>query len=281
MSVGYDREPNIVNLGDTATVVAHIYDNADVPVAEVDLDWVSFIIQKPDGTRTTELAGDVTADGTGVLGFTDTDLIGPYTAVGTFVLLNGDILSSRADFEVIDPFKDETPSPSYVVAVYAWAKIEDCFDAEDEGPWLRDMTLNYFNKDKMESFIDEALFFINQQNPPTSLGVGSFVQDDSTVTADLPLLSQGVFIMVLRHLIRSYVEQPNPTGAQIAWQDRRDYMTRWQSVLQIEQEAFKQMLALYKRRFLGLGHGKVLVSAKAGRMLQAPMRTRFVGRGFW
>lgn len=284
MSLGFDREPNIVNMGDTAKLVAFLYDSEDNIIEADDIVSVSFQVAAPDNTRTTE-QGEVQDDGSGELIFADTAQVGQYLAVATFDLLNNERRSTRVDFEVIDPFKSLTPSPSYLVAEAAWMKLEDCFDAEDEGPWLRDMTLNYFNKDKMEAFIAEALFFINQANPPTNLDVAAFVtldgSGDPVITVDLPLLAQAVFIQVLRHLIRSYVEQPQPQGAQIAWSDRRDYLQRWQSVLQIESEAYRTMLALYKRRFLGLGQSRMLVSSKAGRLIAAPMRTRNIGRGYW
>jgi hypothetical protein len=287
MALGYDREQNIVNLGDTAELFAYLYDQRTTdPVPEDELTAVSFKIQKPDKSEATQ-AGTINDEGAGTTLYNDTDLIGQYIAVATFTDSDGKLRSTRCDFEVIDPFAEISPSATWFLADAAWRKIEDCFDGEDEGPWLKEMTLNYFNKEKMESFIAEAMFDINQQNPPTSLAVSNFIHDDGTntntfvATADLPLAAQGVFICVLRHLIRSYVEQPNPVGAQIAWHDRRDYLQRWQSVLQVELTQYQRMLALYKRQFLGLGQTRVLVASKAGRLIPAPLRTRNVGRGYW
>ena len=282
MSIGYDKEKNLVNLNDTAEISVAIYDDHDEQITS-NILGVNFTIQKPDKTKVGPIIGHVENDGTGTLRWDGTDDVGQYLVVATFTTLQGK-QSARADFEVTDPFKDDTPSPSWVIADAAWKKLEDCFDAEDEGPWLRDMTMNYFNKDKMEAFINEALFDINIQHPPTDLTIGAFAYENSGqtyATADLPLMAQAVFMAVLRHLMRSYVEQPNPVGAQIAWHDRRDYLQRWQSVYAIEEEHYKRFLALFKRRFLGLGHSRVLVSSKAGRLIPAPMRTRNVGRGYW
>lgn len=283
MSLGYDREQNIVNLGDTAEVKAFLFTDDDRPADPDDLIAVEFTIQKPDKTKVVE-SGDIEDDGIGTALFTGTDQKGQYIAIAKFTMIDGKVRSSRADFEVVDPFEELTPSPSWVVADAAWAKLEDCFDGEDEGPWLREMTLNFFNQRKMENFIDEALFDINQQNPPTDIQVDAFAytaDGETFATPALPLAAQAVFVAVLRHLIRSYVEQPNPVGASIAWHDRRDYLQRWQSVYQLEWQQYLRMLALYKRQFLNLGHSKVLVSSKAGRLIPAPMRTRNVGRGYW
>ena len=81
--------------------------------------------------------------------------------------------------------------------------------------------------------------------------------------------------------MRSYVEQPLPSGAQIAWQDRRDYLERWRSMYDLEMIQYERWLALWKRGFLQLGHSRLLVAAKAGRLIPAPMRARSVGRGYW
>lgn len=282
MSLGYDREYKVYNLNDTANLLATLYDRFDDPYSADNLIAVEFKIQAPDGTITTK-TGTIEDDGSATLNFDDTDQVGHYVCVASFTTSDEGKKSVRVDFETTDPFAEVSPSPSWYAAVDAWEKFEDCFDAEDEGPWLRDMTLNVFNKTKMEKFIDDALMDINLQNPPTDFILDTFVQPGPPVvlTSNLPLLTQGLVVQLIRHLIRSYVEQPNPVGAQIAWHDRRDYLQRWQSVLQIEQAQYMRLLALWKRQYLGLGTLKGLVSSKAGRLLPAPMRTRNVGRGYW
>lgn len=284
MSLGYDRDQNITYLGDTATLRAYLYDKDDHQYSADDLVGVTFLIQKPDSVTST-VTGSVEDDGSGKATFTDTDLTGQYLVIATFTTLSDGERSVRCDFEVVDPTAPINPSITWIIANEAWEKFEDCFDGEDEGPWLRDMTLNTFNKDKMEAFLDDALLDINLQHPPTSFGADYFVHNngDGTFTAssDLPLLAQGIVVQIIRHLIRSYVEQPNPVGAQIAWHDRRDYLQRWQSVLQEEKEQYRRILALWKRQFLSLGQNKLIVASKAGRLIPAPLRTRNVGRGYW
>jgi hypothetical protein len=283
MSIGYNHEMN-VNKGDTAEVFAYIYDRNDSLVSEEDLIGVTFSIQKPDGEKE-EVVGEIVDVGTGRALFESTDQTGHYTGIASFDTVENGKRSVRTDFEVIDPFKEIVPSPSYVAAILTWQKIEDCFDGEEEGPWLADMTQNYFNRTKMETFLNEALFDINVQNPPTDLQLNSFIrngQDEEEMpqpTSIAPLLAQGMLLTIIRHLMRSYTEQPSPVGAQIAWHDRRDYLQRWREVYEVEQQQYQRMLALYKRKFLNLGQSKVLIHNKAGRMMSAPMRTRYVGRG--
>lgn len=224
--------------------------------------------------------GEIEDDGSGYLVFNDTDRIGHHTGVATFTLSDGTIKSTRTDFEVFDPF-EVVDTQTRIIADGVWTKLEDCFDAENEGPWIQDMTLNFFHEEKMEKFIAEALFDINYQNPPTDVGIDSFVTSTNFINTNYPLLVQGVFVQVLRHVMRSYVEQPLPTGAQIAYQDRRDYLTRWQGMYELELAQYMRWLALWKRGFLQLGHSRLLVSAKAGRLIPAPMRARSAGRGYW
>lgn len=280
MSLGFDREVDLINAGDTAEITTFLYDDDDVPLTQANLNSVEFLVQQPDGTRVT-VAGQLRADGGGVLSYADTSQVGQYRVVATFTTTDAAKRSTRCDFEVIDPFDPPAPSNTEVVGTYVWRKVEDCFDAEDEGPWLRDMSLNYFNEKKMGEFISEGLFEINERHPHTKLLTDFFFLEPGDPSADLPLLASGVFMAVVRHLMRSYVEQPTPQGAQIVYEDRRDYLNRWGTVYQVEKEWFDRNLAYFKRRFLGIGKSKLLVDTKAGRLLPAPLRVRTTGRGYW
>jgi hypothetical protein len=278
--LGFDREVDVFNLGDTAEVFAYLYAKDDSPQDPQDVVSVEFTVQKPDGNRDTTV-GEVGDDGAGVLRYDNTDLTGQYKVMATFRLVEGVKRSVRSDFEVIDPFDPPAPTDTEVVAAYVWRKLEDCFDAEDEGPWLRDMTLNYFNERKMAEFIHEGLFELNERQPRTKLIIDYFFLGPGDPSTDLPLLASATFMAVMRHLMRSYTEQPDIQGAQVVYENRRDYLQRWQAVYQIEKEWFDRQLGYFKRRFMGLGTSKLLVDTKAGRLLPAPMRSRMTGRGFF
>lgn len=277
--LGFDRDYLVVSLDDTAELSTPLYMANDDPYASEDLVSVDWVVQKPDETKVSA-SGDIDDAGLGTLQFDDTDQQGLYIAVATFTLADGARKSMTIQFEVYDPFNPPAPTAEEIVANKVWDKIEDCFDSEVEGPWLRDMTLNVFNRGKMQDFIDEGLFDINQQNPPTDIGLEAFFQGDQP-NSDLPLLVQGTFLSVVRHLIRSYVEQPQPMGAQVVYEDRREYLQRWQETYQIELETYSRWIALWKRKYLQLGHAKSLVATKAGRLIPAPMRTRNIGRGYY
>lgn len=279
MPLGFDHDLNVINLNDTADIYGYILDPHDVPIPEDDLLTVQFKIQRPDGTEAT-INGSIEGDGTGYAQYNGTNTVGEYKAVATFTLADTRKKSVRSDFEVIDPFDPPVSTDGEVIASLIWKKFEDLFDSEEGGPWLQDVTKATFKKEKMEQFIAEGLFDINNQSPPTSVGLEQFVLNGEA-TADAPLVAKAGTLAVIRHLMRAYVEQPNPLGAQIAYEDRRDYLQRWQTILQEEEEAYYRQLAFWKRQFLGLGGSRVLVSSKAGRLIPAPMRTRNVGRGYW
>lgn len=279
MPLGFDRDLNVINSGDSAEIYAFITDERDVPVPEEDLLSVEFTIQHPDGSKVTE-TGEIQEDGKGFLRYSTTTEIGEYKTIAQFTFLSGALRSVRADFEVIDPFNPPTPDDTDIIALGVWNKLQDLFDSEEGGPWLQDVTMSTFKKERIEKFIAEGLFDVNSQPPATNAVIGEFVIE-GVAQPHAPLLIQGVLVAVIRHLIRSYVEQPLPTGGQIVYQDRRDYLQRWQSVLQTEEQHYLRLLALWKRQFLGAPGSKILVSSKAGRLLPAPLRTRNVGRGFY
>lgn len=281
-------EQNLVSLNDSAELYAYVFDNNEPALAE-DLLSVDFKVEKPDGSQVTEM-GEIQEDGAGYLMFNDTDIIGEYLVVATFTYTTGKRKSERADFEVNDPFNPPVGTRETVIENLVWDKIEDLFDSKDGGPWLREMTLNVFERSKISDFIDEALLEINVYNPPTHLDEGVFVHeilDDNGVvietrtTADTQILVLGTYLAVVRHLMRSYVEQPLPSGGQITYEDRRDYLQRWGTIYQIESTRYDGLLKLWKRTFLDLNKGKVLVSSKAGRLTPAPMRARNIGRGYY
>lgn len=293
--LGFDRERNLVSLNDTADLYAYLgTSEEDAPPAD-DLLEVQFTIQKPDGTRVGPSDGTIEDDGSGFFLYEDTDAVGEYRVVATFTLTDGRKLSTKLDFEVADPFfipdalditnlDDEEKQAAYVniVAERTWDRFEDLFDSTDGGPWMRDMTLNVFGPHKLPDFIDEALFDINVYNPPTAFSIDKFAMpSNNRVNPNLTLLVQGTMIAVIRHLMRSYAEQPTPTGGQITYEDRRDYLQRWGTIYQIEWGHYDHLVKLWKRQFLGLGTSKVLVGNKAGRILPAPLRTRNIGRGYY
>lgn len=73
------------------------------------------------------------------------------------------------------------------------------------------------------------------------------------------LLTQATYIEVIKHLMRSYVEQADVQGVSLARLDRRDYLQRWETILRMEMDTFTPMLAIYKMAAMNLGRSSILV----------------------
>lgn len=276
-----------VNINDSAEIFAYVYEDSN-PVQADDLLTVIFNIEKPDNTRVTE-EGIIEEDGAGYLLFNDTDQVGEYLVTASFTYTTGKIKTEYADFEVFDPF-DPVSTRETLIEQLVWRKLNDLFDTKDGGPWLREMTTNVFERNDVSEFVDEALLEINVNNPPTEFDEGLFVLEtkdtdgtvlSTTANSNTQILVLGTFLAVVRHLMRSYVEQPLPTGGQVTYEDRRDYLQRWGTIYQIESQRYDGLLKLWKRRYLDLNKGKVLISNKAGRLTPAPLRSRNIGRGYY
>lgn len=155
----------------------------------------------------------------------------------------------------------------------AWLKVEDGFDSMPGGPYLLDVTKTQFSEQKMALLFPYALSRVNYTlpNPPTpTFDLNTFPYD-----ANAPLLAQAMVLEIILHLIRSYVEHPDPLGSgNITWLSRKDYTERWQEIYKLEEEQFMNMLRVFKRAELNLGHAHGLLHWKAGRLMPLPMRTR-------
>jgi hypothetical protein len=294
MPLGTERDTSTVNQGDTADLYAYIFDQDSNPIPAADIASVSFQIQDPTGAQTTT-PGSIESDGAGYLRYDSTGKpLGEYVAMVRFTLHSGEKQSTRLDYAIIDPFATVIPSKDEVIANEVWNLLEDCFDSEEGGPWLRDMTLSFFDRTKIKQFIKYAMLEINNVSPITTLDTSTFVlvtlgpdgmtPIKSEATEDLPVIVMGTLIQVIRHLMRSYVEQPANMGSEIAFEDRRDYLQRWQLILQDLVPDFQRNLILWKRQFLNLGQSALLVGSKAGRVYgqRGPnWRTQNVGRGWY
>ena len=228
--------------------------------------------------------GEVEDDGQGYLQWTNTEESGQYLVQAQFTLTTQEIRSVMVNFAVDDPFNIPPPTESQLVAEEVWLRFEDAFDSVEGGPILRDYTLAHFDVKKIERFIPEALLDINVQMPPTQYSISYFARQQSNgeINPLMPLLSKGVMCKVLLHMIRSYIEQPVPQGAQIAYEDRTRYAQAWQTAYTTEREDWISMVRLYKRQELNLGHSALLVGSKAGRLFfNGTWRTQNVGRGFF
>lgn len=280
MSFGYERQRRVF-INDTALLEAYMYEADDETLVPLTgIRQVLFTVRKPSEETPSIIddPGTVVADGHAqyLVASGSVDEAGEYLAKAQFELTNGEKRTVIVDFDVVDPFQVIGASRVDPWIDLTWRKLEDCFDSEIGGPWLRDMTLARFDKSKIHTLMPDAFLDINVQQPLTSFDESNFPLDDSGGA----LLSQAMLVVTVRHLMRSYAEQPDTNNSPVAFLDRRRYQETWGKVLEIEEVQYRRVLALWKRQFFGLGSTKGLMSSKAGRLIPAPMRSRYSGRGY-
>ena len=257
---------------DTAIIEANIYDENGVdPLAAQSVSWT---VRKPDGTDVTGGPQSIEATQANIL-INDTDLPGVYATQVSFTLEDGSRKSTVVNFEVLDPLQvsSDTTTGEDAAVDRAWMKLEDLFDSELGGPHMRDRTENQFSRDKIARFLPDALYGINNTyQPATGFDEMTFPWDAHT-----PLVAQALLVESIYHLIRTYAEQPNYVGGNVAWEDRRDYLQRWQSIREFEENKLVSWLDLFKRGLLGYATSSTLVGGYASGYATPPryMRGRY------
>lgn len=139
--------------------------------------------------------------------------------------------------------------------------LGDLFDSTDGGPNLKETYQAKFGPERVAQLFQVAVTRLNTTGfPVTTFMVGTGTRSPQVHQNLRGILVIGLYIEVLRHLVRSYVEQPEFRNQQINYTDRRDYMQRWQAVLAEETKDYDRHVRMAKRSLLNLGGGSLLVS---------------------
>jgi hypothetical protein len=151
-----------------------------------------------------------------------------------------------------------TPDMKEVVD-QVWVRFADLFDSPAGGPHLQTYFEARFSRGRVAQLLRVAVGRLNTVAQPHQ----TYSIDGDAVFPVVtwgPLLEQALYVEVIKHLRRSYVEQPLLTGGDAARLDRRDYMDRWGLVLADEEDDLKQRLGVFKIANMGLGRPAVMVS---------------------
>lgn len=143
-----------------------------------------------------------------------------------------------------------------------WYRFADCFDSPSGGPNLQTYYQTHYSRGRMAQLMRTALGRINTVSQPhTTYTIDGNGGAAFPVAQWGALLSTATYVEALKHLCRSYVEQPMLQAATgITRQDRRDYLDRWQSILNMELDTLKSELDTFKLSMMSLGKPRVLVS---------------------
>lgn len=220
-----------------------------------------------------------------VLSSAETSEPGLYTVTWTYAV-GGVAQTYVGHLEIGEssPAYDNLDEGFKAIVESAWIRFADLFDSPNGGPNLQTYFQTRFNRNRMAQLLQVAVNRLNtiaQPHQTYSL--------DPTL-APFPyaqwggLLDQALYIECLKHLIRSYVEQPDAQGVGVARLDRRDYMDRWRTVLDAEERDFRDQMDVFKIANMGLGRSSVLVSGGAYgsygpmRLPGSPAQPRFWAR---
>lgn len=207
----------------------------------------------------------------------ETEVIGPYTLTWSYAL---DGITESSDIAIqVGQFSPEYAALSdgmKGIVESGWNRFEDLFDSPLGGPNLQVYAQSHFNRGRIAQLLRVAVGRLNTAAQPyqtyTLDGDGGAAFPIAQWGA---LLEQALYVEILKHLRRSYVEQPLLQGGEVTRHDRRDYMQRWGEVLQDEQQQLKDQLDVFKIRAMGLGRPAVLVSG--GAYGRAPSGVKYMG----
>lgn len=218
---------------------------------------------------------------------TDTASLGNYTANWSYTL-GGEVKTFRSYYAIggAQPDYDNLPDDMKQIVDSVWSRFADLFDSPNGGPNLATYRQTNWGKGRIAQLLQLGLGRLNTIAQPFntySLEPGG----KAFPTAQWgSLLEQATFVEALKHLRRSYVEQPEYQGSTVARVDRRDYMQRWGEVLADEEALMRPQLDHFKIKQMGLGRPAVLVSGgifgryTAGRLPSMAARPTYWSAGY-
>lgn len=206
---------------------------------------------------------------------------GPYTARWAYTV-DGVSRITEQGIEIgpNSPTYDSLPAGVRDVVDQVWLKMADLFDSPLGGPHLQVYVQTHFGRERIAQLLRSAVGRMNTiSQPHQTLTVEKF-----PVAKWGGLLVAALWVEVIKHLHRSYLEQPDVVGTQVARLDRSRYSSQWAEVLRLEQGELDRMLDNFKMANMMLGTGRVLVSGGAYPRVSAtiaPIRGTAAARGLW
>lgn len=145
-----------------------------------------------------------------------------------------------------------------MVLKMAWIKLDDLFDSFEGGPHLKDRSKTGWDAAKSSLLMSYALGRINYGNPPLNFNSSDFPYDSDSI-----VLAQALVVEIIKHLIRSYTERPETSGGgNYSYMSRNQYSQLWKPALDMEEAYLQEVLRIFRRKYLGLGNAKGLISVR-------------------
>lgn len=244
---------------DSLGLVVHV---AGVPANADDVVTATFTNQTTTVDVFTARVADNPAAGVYeiVLSSVDTQESGLYSVTWNYTVGGvAQIYVGYIEIGPANPSYDNLDSAMKTLIDQVWVRFADCFDSPNGGPNMQTYFQTHWSRGRVAQMARIAVGRLNTMaqpfmsytiEPPSEFPLGQWG----------PLLESMTYVECLRHLIRSYVEQPELSGGQVTRLDRRDYMDRWGVILENEEKVLKGQLDTFKIRNMGFGRPRVLVS---------------------
>lgn len=206
---------------------------------------------------------NATGDYSSTFNSVETATPGPYTLMWTYLLAGqSEYYESGIEVGPAAPSYDGLVPDMKDIVERVMIRIADTIDSPGGGPNLTTYVQSKFGRGRVAELMRIALGRLNTIAQPYSTFT---VDGDGGATFPYaqwgPLLEAMTWIETLKHLIRSYTEQPDFRGSgNVSRLDRRDYVQRWRDVLMEEEKAAKSQLDVFKISQMGLGRPAVLIS---------------------
>ncbi len=241
-------------------IVVHI---AGVP-ADPDNNDVTVSMRTNDVDGVLIFSRAATHDGVGIfstmLSSVETSDIGRFVVEWSFTI-NNDPQSIKGYIEIGNesPAYDQLSPAMKGVVESVWVRFADLFDSPSGGPNLQTYYQANWSRGRVAQIMVQAIERLNVSSQPTTT-YSAYAPSEFPVANWSGVLHLATYIECIRHLIRSYSEQPDAQGVNVPRLDRSRYAQQWKSVLDMEIEDFRMASQIFKMKHMNLGRPRVLVS---------------------
>lgn len=229
---------------------------------------VSMVDDAAEGTVLVFEDRVATPDGSGAysipLTSADTDRPGVFTLVWEWEW-EGQEFSRESYIEVGQhaPIYDTLDDDMKDIVESVWRKFADLFDSPYGGPHLQVYFQTNFGRNRMAQLLYDSVEHINSMVPGERPYALSSEDGAKFPSRWYGLLGEQLYVETIKHLRRSYVEQPSEKGVGLALLDRRDYMNRWGEILREAEADLTKMMDQFKMYRFNLGQTRAVISGGA------------------
>lgn len=237
----------------------------DVPIDADGSVQVSMIAEETGVTILTRAAThNATGDYSITLSSVESGTPGPYLVTWDYVLAGiSQHYETGIEIGPANPAYDNLSPELKGIVDSIWIRMADMIDSPGGGPNLQTyLPQSKFGRGRIAQLMRVGLGRLNTMAQPygtfTLDGVGGSV---FPIAQWGSLLESVTWIEVLKHLIRSYTEQPDfISGGNITRLDRTKYAKMWRDILVDEEAIVKGQLDTFKISQMNLGRPAVLIS---------------------